>query len=141
MKPWKVNQEIYHRVNSDFEDDLSQQDLNVVQIDSYIIGSAIKHFNEKIDTWEYPAKSYFVGICYAYWIAEEFLEDFYEVLNDRDLLFGNDPFFVPYMEDQIIYDEIISAVGLPIPNTGMVPDVREYYEKEILLKNNSFDDV
>jgi len=126
MQEWKVRQEIYHRLNRDHDDDLNK----VTIVDSRdVVEDAVMHFNERVDEWIYPAKSYFVGICYAYWLAEDYKEDFYKLLNDPDLLYGNDPYFVTYKEDPETYDAILSRVE-PIPMTGMVPDVRKYYEAE-----------
>ena len=128
MKEWKIRQEIYHRLHKQYTDD-----LNVVEIhftDS-IVEDALKHFHEHVDKWIYPAKSYFVAICYASWIAEDFGEDFYQLLDDDTLLAGNDPYFVPYSKDKNTYDEILREIQLPLSRTGMVPDVKEYYDEEI----------
>lgn len=127
MKEWKVKQYLYHKLNTDFKDDLNK--VEVVYDDDNIAEGAIKHFYEKVDVWLYPAKSYFVAICYAYWLSQDYDEDFYELLNDKDLLYGNDPEFKIYNESPEIYNEILDKVTL-IPDSGMVPDVREYYEAE-----------
>lgn len=131
MKEWKVKQEIFHRLNRSYKDDLNKVTISYTDD---TVNDAIRHFHEKIDEWIYPAKSYFVAICYAQWIAEDFNEDFYQLLNDPDLLYGNDPHFVTYKEDVDTYDNIIKEIDWPIPMKGMVPDVREYYEEEILFK-------
>jgi hypothetical protein len=128
MKEWKMRQEYFHMINKEYSDDLNKVKIN---LSDNIVDNAVRHFNEYVDEWIYPAKSYAVAICYASWIAEDFDEDFYEVLNDPELLAGNDPYFVPYEEDKYTYDEIIDVV-LPLQMEGMVPDIREYYEEEIL---------
>lgn len=129
MKIWKIKQEIYHRLNHEFKDDLNAVDIEITED---IVGEAIHHFHHKVNKWIYPAKSYFVAICYASWIAKDFGEDFYETLNDPGLLAGNDPFFVPYHKANNIYDEILSVIdATDIKMTGMVPDVKEYYDAEI----------
>lgn len=126
MKIWKVKQEIYHRLNTNFTDDLNKVSI----VDSTnIVEDAVMHFNEHIDEWIYPAKSYFVAICYAQWIAEDYQEDFYDLLNDEFLLYGNDPYFVTYNDDKETYDKILKQVP-QIKMNGMVPDVRKYYEAE-----------
>lgn len=128
MKEWKVRQEIYHRLNKDYSDDLNKVDILFTD---NIVEDALKHFREYVDQWIYPAKSYFVAICYASWIAQDFNEDFYEVLDDEMLLAGNDPYFIPYNSDRETYDKILKEIELPLPLTGMVPDVKEYYDEEI----------
>lgn len=127
MKEWKIRQQYFHMMNHEFKDDLNKVEI---RLSNDIIEDAVRHFEEYVDEWIYPAKSYVVAICYAYWIAIDFDEDFYEVLNDPELLAGNDPYFVPYEEDKYTYDEIIERV-FPFKNVGMVPDIWEYYQEEI----------
>lgn len=128
MKEWQVRQEVFKRLNDELRDDLTDVDITWRPDD--IVEDAIRHFNERVDEWIYPAKSYFVAICYAKWISEDFDEDFYEVLDDPDLL-PNDPHFVNYSEAVEIYDEIIENHQWEDDEQGMVADVREYYVEEM----------
>lgn len=136
MKEWQALQEIYHRLNNDadFRDDLNKVDIVITED---VVADAVRHFYQRVDEWIYPSKSYFVAICYAYWIHHDFGDDFYETLNDPMLLYCNDPYFVPYSSDEDTYDQIIkhldisSNINAKLPQVGMVPDVKEYYEEEI----------
>ena len=129
MKEWKINQELYHRLNTDYTDDLNKVDIVITE---KVKEDALRHFVEYVDEWIYPAKSYVVAFCYAYWISQEFLnEDFLDLLNDPDLLYGNDPYFKPYNEDPDTYNYLMDHIKFPIPMEGMVPDIREYYNAEI----------
>lgn len=127
MQEWKIKQEIYHRLNHEYRDDLN----NVEIVTSNEYNDIIRHFHEKVDQWIYPAKSYFVAVCYASWIAEDYNEDLIELLKDPMLLAGNDPYFKTYDEDPGTYDKILRDIELPLKMTGMVPDVKEYYDEEI----------
>jgi hypothetical protein len=127
MQEWKIKQEIYHRLNHEYRDDLNKVDI--VMSNDY--GDILRHFHEKVDQWIYPAKSYFVAVCYASWIAEDYGEDLIELLKDPMLLAGNDPYFKPYDEDPDTYDKILMDIELPLKMIGMVPDVKEYYDEEI----------
>jgi hypothetical protein len=127
MKEWKIKQEIYHRLNKEYSDDL--RNVNVV-ISENVKEDALKHFFERVDEWIYPSKSYFVAFCYAYWISVEYDEDFWNLLNDSNLLYGNDPYFKTYDQDPETYEFLFDNIDWPIPMTGMVPDVREYYDAE-----------
>lgn len=126
MKEWKVRQEVYRRLNKPKSDDLNK--VEIVWRPETIVDDALMHWNETVDEWIYPAKSYFVAICYATWIADDFQEDFYEVLDDPDLL-PDDPYFVPYSEAQETYDEILAEVEFT--DGGMVTDVLKYYDEEM----------
>lgn len=129
MKEWKLRQEVFHRLNNDHSDDLNKVDIVV---SDNIAHDALRHFFERVDEWVYPAKSYFVAYCYAYWISQDFQEDFWQLLRDPDLLYGNDPYFQPYDKSPDVYDFLFDNVDWPIPMKGMVPDVYEYYKEEIL---------
>jgi hypothetical protein len=77
-----------------------------------------------------------VAICYAKWLTKDFAEDFFTVLNDPDLLYNNDPTFIPYQESKEIYDSIIEQVGLEFDETqGVIPDIKKYYRLECLLED------
>lgn len=127
MKEWKVRQEYFHMMNKDFKDDLNKVKIKMT---NDIVKESVRHFNEYVDEWIYPAKSYVVAICYAHWISEDFDEDFYELLNDPELLAGNDPYFVTYDEDKYTYDRILEEI-MPLEMDGMVPEIYEYYKEEI----------
>jgi hypothetical protein len=131
MQEWKVRQAVYHRLNPSHDDDLSNFDIVISQ---NVVEDAIKYFTTTELGWVYPAKSYVVAICYARWIAENFSEEFYTVLDDRNLLFGNDPYFKPYSDASDIYNAILAKIGLMFDETkGIVPDVRRYFNAEFDL--------
>jgi hypothetical protein len=134
MEEWKIRQEVYHRINKDFRDDLKQ--FNVT-IDDEIINNAYLYFTETDVGWIYPAKSYMVGICYAKWLSEHFDGEPIDYLNEEDLLYGNDPYFVPYNKDKETYDKLLSLIGGWNFNQhiGIVPDVKEYFNEEFMIEN------
>jgi hypothetical protein len=103
-----------------------------VEINEEVVKYALQYFQTKEIGWIYPSKSYVVAICYAKWLSEDFGEDFYELLNDEELLAGNDPYFVTYKKSKDLYDEIINNIENFDENRGVIPDIRKYYEEEIL---------
>jgi hypothetical protein len=128
---WTINQEIYHRLNQAHDDDLS---LHEVEVSDDIVGNAIKYFTTTELGWVYPAKSYVVAICYARWLTEQYGGVFYDYLEDPDLLYGNDPYFVTYSTDPKTYHSILNVVGWTFDETsGIVPDVRKYFNEEFML--------
>ena len=130
MSEWKARSKAYHHMNKDHTDDLNKVDI--VWRPENIVEDAVKHFNEVVDEWIYPAKSYFVAICYANWITEDFTEDFYKVLDDPELL-PHDPHFVRYSQAMEIYDDILWLCNWKTNYQGMVPDVKKYYDEEMLI--------
>ena len=134
MKEYKIRQELFHRLNRNYRDDLSQFEI---EIDDNIVDSAVRYFMETDVGWIYPAKSYMVAICYSKWLSEEFGEDPMHYLNEPNLLYGNDPYYVPYKLDPQTYDNILSKIGGWDFNefTGIVPDVKEYFLEEFLIND------
>jgi hypothetical protein len=129
MKEHKIRQEIYHRLNTEYDDDL--KNFNAVVSDD-VVNDAVKYFTSRDIGWVYPGKSYMVGICYAKWLAEEFGGDVMEYLSDSELLYNNDPYFKPYQEDKDTYDNILARIGHWDfdEQQGLVPDVKQYFIKE-----------
>ena len=76
-----------------------------------------------------------VGICYARWLAKHFGGNPIEYLEDPDLLFGNDPYFVRYSTDPKTYHGILEAIGgwEFSEDQGMVTDVYGYFLEEFML--------
>lgn len=132
MTEWKTRQEIYHRLNATFDDDLSTKE---VELSSDIINNAVRYFSDKNIGWIYPAKSYMVAICYSRWLAETFGGTPEDYIEDPDLLYGNDPYFVQYSTDPGTYHQILTAIGgwNFDESQGIVPDVRQYFLEEFLL--------
>lgn len=131
MEEWKVRQEIYHRLNREHKDNLNNFEIKIVEND--IAHHAIRHFFENVNEFIYPSKSYVVAFCYAYWISQDFCKDFWELLNDENLLAGNDPYFKTYNQSPEVYDALFDVIDWPIPMQGMVPDIRKYYEAEFMI--------
>ena len=132
MEDWKVRQEIYHRLNTEHSDDLSDKDI---EMSDDIVNNAIRYFNEQDVGWIYPAKSYMVGICYSRWLSEYFGGNPIDYLNDEELLYGNDPYFVTYNHDKNTYDEILNNIdGWNFNNDGMVLDVKNYFLQEFMIE-------
>lgn len=130
-KEWKTRQKIYHKLNPNPEDDLGKVDI--VFDETNIVKDALRYFNEKDVGWLYPAKSYVVAICYAYWLSRDFKEDFYQLLDDEDLLFGNDPYFKRYRDNPDVYKEIIKKVIPLNEKKGMISDIKYWYKLEFIL--------
>ena len=128
MEEWKIKQEIYHRLNTNYDDDLNTKN---VEMSDDIITNAIRYFKDKDIGFVYPAKSYMVAICYAKWLSEDYGGGYYNYLDDEDLLYKNDPYFVPYSEDKRTYDLILDHITWDFnEQDGLVPDVRKYYIEE-----------
>jgi len=131
VKDWKIRQEIYHRLNTDFDDDLKTKS---VEMSDDVVGNAVRYFNDRNIGWIYPAKSYMVGICYSRWLSEYFGGEPLDYLKEQSLLFDNDPYYKNYELDQKTYDEILSKINhWNFEEKGLVPDVKKYFIEEFML--------
>jgi len=107
-------------------------DLPYVFNDNDISRKTIDFF-KNVSELVYPAKSYFVAIVYAKCLEKYFSIDFYESLNDEELL-PDDKFFVKYEKSKDIYDRILSEIK--IDSLLSLPSVQktvEYFKKEFLI--------
>lgn len=133
VSDWKIRQEIYHRINTTHDDDLNTKDVVLTED---VVGSAIDYFTRRDLGWIYPSKSYMVGICYARFLSEHFGGRPLEYLEDPELLYGNDPYFVEYSRDPHTYHQILNVVGWDFDVTrGMVLDVYGYFKEEFMIEN------
>ena len=79
----------------------------------------------------YPAKSYFVAIVYAKLLECYFNENFYDCLDDEELL-PDDYFFVPYNRNRNVYNAVLSKIGDPLEYKA-AEKTKEYFYQEFLL--------
>ena len=132
---WKIRQEIYHRLHKAHTDDLNTKD---VVLTNQTVKHAIDYFNKRDIGWIYPSKSYMVAICYARWLAENFGGIPLEYLEDPELLYNNDPYFVEYSRDPKTYHQILNVIGWDFDESlGMIPDVKQYFNDEFMINDNT----
>lgn len=118
-------------MNPIHSDDLNNFDIEMTDD---VVTYAVEYFNSRDLGWVYPSKSYMVGICYARFLAEHFGGRPLEYLEDPELLYGNDPYFVEYSRDPKTYHQILIRVGWDFDVTkGMVPDVYQYFKEEFMI--------
>lgn len=132
MEEWKIRQDLYHKLNKDYSDDLNKVKIS---FDNEIINNAIKYFNDTEIGWIYPAKSYMVAICYSKWLSDFFGKHPLDYLNDSQLLYNNDPYFITYEKDFTTYDKILENINYWqfCQKSGMVPDVKNYFIEEFMI--------
>lgn len=132
---WKVRQAIYHKLNPNHDDDLNTKK---VEITTNIVENAIAYFTKRDIGWIYPSKSYMVAICYARWLAENFGGIPLEYLEDSELLYNNDPYFVEYSRDPKTYHQILNVISWDFDESlGMIPDVKQYFNDEFMINDNT----
>jgi hypothetical protein len=132
MEEWQIRQKVYHSLNTEHGDDLKTKKITITK---NIVEDAIRYFKEKDIGWIYPSKSYMVAICYSRWLSLYFGGEPTYYLNRSDLLFNNDPYFLPFEKDSKTYIKILNEIGWKFDEkSGMVPDVKEYFLKEFMIE-------
>lgn len=132
MKEWKIRQDVYHRTHeiTDAAFDIIEQDLD----DESLIEDIIRYMTAPESRLLYPTKAYAVAIVYATLLAEYFDENFIEALSDPDLLYGNDKYFVPYMEAPHIYNRVIGQISVELCfDNPQISATKDYFLKEFLI--------
>ncbi|TFG94183.1 hypothetical protein E4H12_15630 [Candidatus Thorarchaeota archaeon] len=142
MKEWKLRQQITHKLHK--HDDLIENEEVIVTDRASIrtldfAHDVLMYFVQEGDgKLYYPQKSYAVALIYARLLEKYFGEQFYDALNDPELLIS-DLYFVPYNEDREAYDDIIGAANYwklwdfesnPI---SYVQSTVHYFKQEFLL--------
>ncbi len=106
MKEYKILQDVYHKTAE--IGDYTNDSVTVLELSTGdLVESILNHFTKEQPELIYPTKSYFVAIIYTTLLEKHFHEPFYTALNDPELLYGNDKFFVPYSEARLVYDTVI----------------------------------
>ena len=92
----------------------------------------IVQFFKQGSTLEYPAKSYFVAIIYAKCLERYFNQDFFQCLDDPELL-PDDKYFIPYSYSFNIYDKVLKQIG-DIWQYPSISKTVDYFKQEFLVK-------
>jgi hypothetical protein len=126
---WKERRKLSYLTNT--FDDVGLEHQYIKMTDKEIIDMTVSFF-ETESKLIYPPKSYFVAIIYAHYISKYFNENFYKLLNNKELLF-DDKYFVIYSKKKYIYDEIISKIDNVESYNSILPTLK-YFNQEFLIK-------
>jgi hypothetical protein len=107
MKEYEYRRTTFYslRGHESFEDDHSN--FPIIQTPETTIEDAVIYLTDGTSYLRFPGAARAVAIATADFIARNFNEDFYEVLNDPNLMHKNDPYFRTYEEEKSVYDEIL----------------------------------
>ena len=111
-------------------DDIGLDYIYIKQSKEDLIKLIIKFFNTK-SLLIYPAKSYFVAIVYAKCIEKYFHINFYDSLNDKELL-PDDKYFKTYNESKDIYDKVLESID-NIYKYDSIDKTVKYFKQEYLI--------
>lgn len=140
MSNWKLRSQIYHAMFPYPGDDLSKE--VIIEEKDKIVERALEYPTTQTTELYYPGKSYAVAIAFALLLVKNFGGSFLEYLDDAELLAGNDPYFVTYMQDKETYDEIFKTypfelVLFPEDASANYQKTIQYFYKEMLLAEDT----
>ena len=126
---WKYRRKLSYLIN-DFNDTGLDYTVKKYSSDEELVNEIVDFFisGSKLI---YPAKSYFVAIVYAKLLECYFNENFYDCLNDKELL-PDDYFFVPYNRNRNVYNAVLSRIGDPLEYKAAEKS-KEYFYQEFLI--------
>lgn len=109
MKEYTYRRTVFYQLyeNAEWPDDHANFDITFCDNKSKIVDDAVGYLTKGENHLQFPGAARAVAIAAAKLIEEHFGNDFYEVLNDPNLMHGNDPHFKPYSEDKETYDAIL----------------------------------
>ena len=107
MKEYEYRRNTFYflRGHESFEDDHSN--FPIIQVPETTVEDAVTYLTDGTSYLRFPGAARAVAIATADFVARNFNEDFYKVLNDPNLMHNNDPYFRTYQEEKSIYDEIL----------------------------------
>ena len=111
-------------------DDIGLDYIYIKQSKEDLVKLIIKFFNTE-SLLIYPAKSYFVAIVYAKCIEKYFHINFYDALNDKELL-PDDKYFKTYKESKDIYDKVLESID-NIYKYDCIDKTVKYFKQEYLI--------
>ena len=111
-------------------DDIDLDYIYIKQSKEDLVKLIIKFFNTE-SLLIYPAKSYFVAIVYAKCIEKYFHINFYDALNDEELL-PDDKYFKTYNESKDIYDKVLESIE-DIYQYDSIDKTVKYFKQEYLI--------
>lgn len=139
----KLRQQLYHHLHPNPSD--LNIDIPIVEmVGRELAFHIIDYFNNSGHEISYPSKSYAVAIIYAHQLEKQFNILFDTSLRDPELLFNNDPYYVPYQEATDVYDVVlryleVNCDGLPY----YLPQIRatvDYFDQEFFITPNPYFD-
>lgn len=111
MREYEYRRTVFYQTRDGFSFPDEHKNFNITVDQETIVQNAVNYLVHGTDYLLFPGAARAVAIAAADFISREFNEDFFDVLNDPNLMHGNDPYFVPYEKDKETYDEIIKAVN------------------------------
>lgn len=102
-----------------------------------MVNDGVQYLIDGTSYLRFPGVARATAIAVAQLIVENFGEVFFEVLNDKDLMNGFDPYFKTYEEDKEVYDAILSTIP---PNKINWESERMQITKNLVLQEYMLDE-
>lgn len=108
MTEYEYRRTVFYQLNEgrDFPD--NHRNFDIAIHDDTVVEDAVAYLTLGASHTRFPGAARAVAIATADFLNKNFGVDFYEALNDKNLMHGNDPYFKTYEEDKGIYDAIIT---------------------------------
>jgi hypothetical protein len=111
MKDYEYRRRTFYLLfgQESFED--AHKNFDMIFDYNTVIEDAVTYLKDGTSYLRFPGAARAVALAAADIIANQFQEDFFEVLNDPFLMNGNDPYFKTYEQDKETYDMILLHIS------------------------------
>lgn len=110
MTEYEYRRTVFYQLNADREFPDNHKNFDITIHEDTVVEDAVAYLTLGTSHTRFPGAARAVAIATADFLNKSFGVDFYEALNDPNLMHGNDPYFKPYSEDKGIYDAIITWI-------------------------------
>jgi hypothetical protein len=111
MKEYEYRRTNFYTLQSSFNFEDEHKNFDIIIDEENVVEDAVKYLLDGSTYLKFPGAARAVAYAAADLIAQEFGENFFEVLNDPNLMHGNDPYFKTYEEDKEVYNEIVQRIS------------------------------
>lgn len=141
MKEYEYRRTVFYQMrgHEKFEDE--HENFPIVYDESTVIEDAITYLRDGTSYLRFPGAARAVAIAAADLVARNFNEGFYTLLEDSNLMHGNDPYFKTYSEVKEVYDAILSELPRHLINwsSERMGITRRLILEEYMLDNPGLD--
>ncbi len=136
MKEYTYRRNLFYSLQESFDFPDEHKNFDITIDEESVVDDAIKYLTDGTTYLKFPGAARAVAYATAELIAAEFGENFFEVLNDPNLMHGNDPYFKTYKEDKETYNQMVQRLKAINWDSERMQITRSLLLEEYMLDEN-----
>lgn len=138
MKYYEYRRLTFYALVDEFNFEDQHKNFDIIHSPDTVVQDAIEYLRTGTSYLRFPGAARAVAISTAAIVSSKFNEDFFEVLNNTNLMNNNDPYFQTYTQSREEYDQILSVVPLGSINWN---SERMQITKRLILEEYMLDEI